>query len=59
MAELRREMNRRMLSNGYCARPVELDWHFECICESCTYFVTTPEFAPILQRQCDDAAQMG
>ena len=59
MAKLRREMNRRMLGNGYCARPVELDCHFESICESCTYFVTTPEFAPILQRQRDDAAQKG
>jgi hypothetical protein len=28
MAKLRREMNRRMLGNGYCARPVELDCHF-------------------------------
>jgi hypothetical protein len=46
MAKLRREMNRRMLGNGYCARPVELDCHFESICESCTYFVTTPEFTP-------------
>jgi hypothetical protein len=25
MAKLRREMNRRMLGNGYCARPIELD----------------------------------
>jgi site-specific recombinase XerD len=59
MAKLRREMNRRMLGNGYCARPVELDCHFESICESCTYFVTTPEFTPILQRQRDDAAAKG
>src|SRR5947209_15928322 len=59
MAKLRREMNRRMLGNGYCARPVELDCHFESICESCTYFVTTPEFTPILQRQRDDAAPKG
>ncbi len=59
MAKLRREMNRRMLGNGYCGRPVELDCHFESICESSTYFVTTPEFAPILQRQRDDALQKG
>jgi hypothetical protein len=59
MAKLRCEMNRRMLGNGYCARPMELDCHFESICESCTYFVTTPEFAPILQRQRDDAVQKG
>ena len=59
MAKLRREMNRRMLGNGYCARPVELDCHFESICESCTFFVTTTEFTPILQRQRDDAAAKG
>lgn len=59
MAKLRREMNRRMLGNGYCARPVELDCHFESICESCTYFVTTPEFTPILMKQRDDAAAKG
>ena len=38
-----------MLGNGYCARPVELDCHFESICESCTFFVTTIEFRPTLQ----------
>jgi hypothetical protein len=59
MAKLRREMNRRMLGTGYCARPVELDCHFESICESCTYFVTTPEFTPILMKQRDDAAAKG
>jgi hypothetical protein len=59
MAKLRREMHRRMLGNGYCARPIELDCHFESICESCTYFVTTPEFTPILLKQRDDAAAKG
>lgn len=59
MAKLRREMDRRMLGNGYCARPVELDCHFESICEACSYFVTTPDFLPILQRQRDDAATKG
>ncbi|MBA2769797.1 MAG: tyrosine-type recombinase/integrase, partial [Sporichthyaceae bacterium] len=46
MRKLRGEMHRRMLGNGYCARPVELDCHFESICESCTFFVTTIEFRP-------------
>jgi integrase len=59
MAKLRREMHRRMLGNGYCARPVELDCHFESICESCTYFVTTVEFRPTLQAQRDDAEAKG
>ena len=56
MRKLRAEMHRRMLGNGYCARPVGLDCHFESICESCTYFQTTVEFRPTLQRQRDDAA---
>ncbi|WP_206306828.1 hypothetical protein [Streptomyces sp. F001] len=56
MAKLRREMHRRMLGNGYCARPVEMDCHFESICESRTFFVTTIEFRSALERQRDDAA---
>ena len=59
MRKLRSEMHRRMLGNGYCARPVGLDCHFESICESCTYFQTTLEFRPTLQRQRDDAANKG
>jgi len=37
-----------MLGNGYCARPVEMDCHYESIRESCTFFVTTIEFKPTL-----------
>jgi integrase len=59
MRKLRAETHRRMLGNGYCARPVELDCHFESICESCTFFVTTIEFRPTLQAQRDDAADKG
>ena len=59
MRRLRAEMHRRMLGNGLCARPVELDCHFETICESCTYFVTTIEFRPTLQAQRDDAERKG
>ena len=59
MRKLRAEMHRRMLGNGYCARPVGLDCHFESICESCTYFQTTHEFRPTLERQRDDAAEKG
>ena len=59
MLKLRREMHSRMLGNGHCARPVEMDCHFESICESCTFFVTTIEFRPTLQRQRDDAAAKG
>lgn len=59
MRKLRGEMHRRMLGNGYCARPVELDCHFESICESCTFFVTTIEFRPTLRAQRDDAERKG
>jgi integrase len=59
MRKLRAEMHRRMLGNGYCARPVGLDCHFESICESCTFFQTTIEFRPTLQAQRDDAAAKG
>src|SRR5215471_2545513 len=59
MRRLRGEMHRRMLGNGYCARPVGLDCHFESICESCTFFQTTIEFRPTLARQRDDAACKG
>lgn len=51
MAELRREMRRRMVSNGYCARSVELGCHVESIGESCTYFATTVESRPTLAQR--------
>ena len=54
MARLRRE-HHRMLGNGYCTRPIELDCSFEAICEGCTYFATTIEFKPTLLRQHEDA----
>jgi integrase len=54
MARLRRE-HHRMLGNGYCTRPVELDCSFETICEGCSYFETTIEFRPTLRRQRADA----
>jgi integrase/recombinase XerD len=59
MRKLRGEMHRRMLGNGYCARPVAMDCHFESICESCTFFVTTIEFRPTLRAQRDDAERKG
>jgi integrase/recombinase XerD len=36
-----------------------MDCHFESICESCTFFQTTIQFRPTLQRQRDDAADKG
>ena len=38
---------------------MQMDCHLESICESCTFFVTTIEFRPTLQRQRDDAAHKG
>jgi hypothetical protein len=56
MARLRRE-HHRLLGNGYCTRPPELDCAFEAICESCTFFATSIEFRPTLLRQRDHAAE--
>jgi integrase len=58
MRRLRKE-HHRMLGNGYCTRPVELDCAFETICETCTYFATTVEFRPVLRRQLADATKKG
>jgi site-specific recombinase XerD len=56
MSRLRRE-HHRLLGNGYCTRPPELDCAFEAICETCTFFQTSIEFRPTLQRQHDHAAE--
>jgi site-specific recombinase XerD len=58
MAKLRRD-HFRMLGNGYCTRPTELDCAFESICENCTFFQTSIEFRPTLQRQHKDAVNKG
>ena len=55
MARLRRE-HHRLLGNGYCTRPPQLDCAFESICETCSFFQTSIEFRPTLQAQHDDAA---
>jgi site-specific recombinase XerD len=55
MARLRHEAHARMLGNGMCTRPVELDCRMETICETCAYYDTGPEFVPVLLRQRDHA----
>jgi site-specific recombinase XerD len=55
MARLRREAHARMLGNGLCTRPAELDCRLESACETCAYFRTGTEFLPILIRQRDHA----
>ena len=51
-----RRLHRRLLGNGHCTRPLELDCRFQTICESCGFYETGPEFVTILRRQRDDAA---
>jgi site-specific recombinase XerD len=52
-----RDEHRRMLGNGWCTRPADLDCAFETICEGCGFFQPTIEFRPTLQRQHDHAAE--
>ena len=59
MARLRREAHARMLGNGLCTRPAELDCRLESACETCAYFRTGTEFLPILTRQRDHAQDHG
>ena len=59
MARLRREAHTRMLGNGLCTRPVELDCRMESACETCAYFRTSVQFLPTLTRQRDHAQQRG
>jgi site-specific recombinase XerD len=54
MARLRRE-HHRMLGNGHCTRPPEMDCAFESVCETCAFFQTSIEFRPTLQAQHQDA----
>jgi site-specific recombinase XerD len=58
LAALRHE-HRRMLGNGWCARPRGTDCTFEAICEGCGYYQTSIEFAPTLRAQRDHAASHG
>jgi site-specific recombinase XerD len=57
MAKLRRQAHARMLGNGLCTRPVELDCRMESACETCSYFETNVEFRPTIRRQRDHAAE--
>lgn len=59
MRAVHAEASKRLLGNGYCARPIELDCRYETICESCTMFFTTIEHRPTIQAQRDDATAKG
>jgi Phage integrase family len=49
-------LHRRLLGNGHCTRPLNLDCRFQTICEGCGFYETGPQFVTILRRQRDDAA---
>src|SRR5262249_57036899 len=59
MAGLRREPYARMLGNGLCTRPAQLDCRMESACETCAYFRTSTQFLPVLVRQRDHAQEHG
>ena len=59
MTALHAEVDKRLLGNGYCRRPVELDCRYETICETCPMFFTTHQHRPVLQAQRDDACAKG
>jgi integrase/recombinase XerD len=56
MAHLATEYDRRMLGNGWCKRPAQLDCQYETICESCAFYATDERFNPVLQVQRSHAA---
>jgi len=57
MAHLAAEFDQKLLGNGHCTRPAQLDCQFESICESCAYFSTNQSFVPVLEAQRDHAAE--
>jgi integrase len=59
MRQLRKETNWRLLGNGYCTRPDGVPCEYESICESCSCFVTTGDFLPLLYSQKQDADEKG
>jgi site-specific recombinase XerD len=56
MGRLDASHDQRMLANGHCERPPQLDCQFESICETCAHFSTNTSFDPVLQIQRDHAA---
>ena len=51
MTRLREESAGRMLGNGMCTRPTNLDCRIGSACETWAHFRTGPEFVPVLLRQ--------
>jgi len=57
MTQLADQYHQRMLGNGWCNRPPQIDCQFESICETCAYYTTDTTFQPVLQAQRDHADQ--
>lgn len=55
MRQLDPAEHQRMLGNGHCERPPQLDCQFESICETCAHFSTNQTFTPTLTAQRDHA----
>ena len=56
MRRMSNEVHHRLLGNGWCQRPAQLDCSFESIFESCVHFTTDATFQPVVLRQRDHAA---
>jgi hypothetical protein len=56
MRRVRDEVHHRLLGNGWCQRPAQLDCSYESICETCVHFSTDATFQPVVLRQRDHAA---
>ena len=56
MRRVRDEVHHRLLGNGWCQRPAQLDCSYESICETCVHFATDHTFQPVVLRQRDHAA---
>jgi hypothetical protein len=53
------EMLKTRVAHGYCARELVAEaCPYANVCESCAYFVTTPEFEPVLERQLADVRSL-
>ena len=57
MTKLAAEFDQKMLGNGHCNRPPQLDCQFESICESCAHYSTNTAFNPVLEAQRDHTTQ--
>ena len=55
LSDIHAELRSRLLGNGHCTRPRQLDCKHDNACENCVFFQTSIAFRPVLQAQHDDA----